>query len=285
MMNAMIGGILVLGAGLLGLGLLRVLDGQADRALISELASPAAQERLIFEASMVDDLPDPAARFFLFSIAPGTPLRTTAVIEMSGELSLGTKENPNYWSMTAYQVLKPPTGFVWQVRLAGPVMVTGSDAYGLDGSWSRFRLFDLIPVGRVSGEMNHLRSSFGRLVGEGLFWSPAAFLPASEAGWHEITWEAVDDHTAAVTVHHKGLEQRAEVSVDETGQPVRIVFQRWSNENEDKVYRWQPFGGDLSDFVTFDGFHLPTRVTGGNLYGTESYHPFFKAEVTHIELQ
>ncbi|WP_432816562.1 hypothetical protein [Sulfitobacter sp. JB4-11] len=61
-----------------------------------------------------------------------------------------------------------------------------------------------------------------------------------------------------------------------------MVFDRWSNANADRLYRLQPFGGDLGAFEVFDGFRLPTRVVGGNHYGTPLYHPFYKAEVTHI---
>lgn len=265
------------------LGILRLADTRADRALIGSLTGTPASEPQLFQASMVEGLPDPAARFFLFSIAPGTPLRTTALIDMAGELSLGRKDDPNHQSMQAHQVLSPPQGFIWQVRLAGPTMVTGSDAYGERQSWSRFRLLNIVPVGRASDDADHLRSSFGRLVGEGLFWTPAAFLPAAQAGWDSLEWEIVSEDTAAVTVRHNGLEQRAEVTVDETGEPFRVVFQRWSNENDDGEYRLQPFGGDLAEFEEFDGFRLPTRVTGGNFYGTDAYHPFFRASVSDIQ--
>ncbi len=50
-------------------------------------------------------------------------------------------------------------------------------------------------------------------------------------------------------------------------------------ENDEHVYRLQPFGGDLSEFETFGGFRLPTHVIGGNHYGTDLYHPFYRAKV------
>ncbi|MCO4321102.1 DUF6544 family protein [Aliidiomarina quisquiliarum] len=45
---------------------------------------------------MVNDLPEPAQRFFNFAIAPGTPLYTVAEIDMEGQFSLGSQEKPNY---------------------------------------------------------------------------------------------------------------------------------------------------------------------------------------------
>jgi hypothetical protein len=265
-----------------GLAALRLADARADAALGDALmdAARAGTERR-FDPVMVADLPEAARRYFMFAIAPGTPLSTVARIEMGGTLDLGSRDAPSARPMRARQVLAPPHGLVWSVRTGGAMAVTGSDALGPNGSWSRFRILGGIPVGRVSGE-DHRRSSFGRMVWEGLFWTPAAFLPDAEAGWDALEWESVDAATARVTVRHGGLEQSADVTVDGDGRPLRIVFPRWSDENPERAYRLQPFGGDLSGFETIAGFQLPTRVVGGNHYGTVLYRPFFRAEVTEV---
>jgi hypothetical protein len=57
---------------------------------------------------------------------------------------------------------------------------------------------------------------------------------------------------------------------------------RWSNANPEKQYRLQPFGGVLSDFREVQGYRLPFRVEAGNMFGTDDYFVFFKAEVTDI---
>jgi hypothetical protein len=79
-----------------------------------------------------------------------------------------------------------------------------------------------------------------------------------------------------------GLEQAVDVSVDAHGQPGKVVFQRWSNANASKVFRFQPFGGYLSSFRDFDGFCLPTRVEAGNFFETDDYFAFFKANVASV---
>lgn len=55
---------------------------------------------------------------------------------------------------------------------------------------------------------------------------------------------------------------------------------RWSNANPEKIYRLQPFGGELSDFRDVQGFRLPVKA--GNMFGTDEYFVFFKAAVTAI---
>lgn len=261
---------------------LRLLDARADREMWRDLER-RADAGPQFDPAMLNGLPEPAARFFRFAIEPGTVLRSVAVVEMGGSLSLGDREAPNPQPIAARQIIAPPHGFIWQVRLESAARVTGSDAYTPELSLSRFRLLDLVPVARVSGDPDHLRSAFGRMVGEGLFWTPAAFLPKTEAGWDHLSWEVVDADTARVTVRHSGQEQTADITVDEEGRPSRVVFPRWSNENADREYRIQPFGGDLAGFETFGGYTLPTRVTGGNHYGTDLYHAFYNALVIGID--
>lgn len=275
----------LLSVAILALGGLRLADLRADRQLRETLLDGTGGPAPSFEPAMLESLPEPVARFFAFAIAPGTPLRTTALIEMGGELSLGTKDDPGYQPMVARQVLAPPRGFLWQVRLRTPARITGSDALTPDDSWGRFRLLDLVPVARVSRDPDHRLSSFGRLVAEGLIWTPAAFLPEARAGWDSLEWQAIDAGTIALHVRHDGMEQRAELTIDAQGRPLQVVLERWSNENPDKEFRYQPFGGDLSEFQSFDGFTLPTGVSAGNHFGTGQYHPFFRAEVTAISFR
>ena len=97
-----------------------------------------------------------------------------------------------------------------------------------------------------------------------------------------VSWSAVDEDTARVTVRHGNLSQAVDVTVASDGRPVVASFQRWSNANPDKVHRLQPFGATLSDFREVGGYRLPFRVEAGNLFGTDDYFPFFLAEVTAI---
>jgi hypothetical protein len=115
------------------------------------------------------------------------------------------------------------------------------------------------------------------VVAEGAFWVPSSLLPSDY-----ITWEAVGENTARAIVSYGPYSQAIELTIDAHGRPVQVIIQRWSNENPDKVFREQPFGGYLSDFRDVRGYRLPMRVEGGNLIGTEDYFPFFKADVREI---
>ena len=78
------------------------------------------------------------------------------------------------------------------------------------------------------------------------------------------------------------LTQSLELEVADDGRPVSVTIPRWSNVNPEGKWQVQPFGGTLGEFRRFGGFILPTRVDGGNYFGTADYFPFFRARVEEI---
>jgi hypothetical protein len=255
---------------------LRWADSHNDELTWRELINQAGVSANRYDPDMVRSLPDPAQRYFNFSIAPGTPLVPAVELVMHGELGLGSIDDPRYSPMSAHQILAPPHGLVWRIRAGA---ISGSDGATSSMSWTRFWLFGLIPVVRVSDDQDHHRSAFGRVVAEGAFWTPAMLLPGNE-----VRWEAVDTETARAIVTYAGFEQSVDLTVAPNGQPEHIVIPRWSNENPAREYRFQPFGGYLRNFRKFGGYTLPTSVEGGNHFGTDQYFPFYKAQVTEIRL-
>jgi hypothetical protein len=259
----------LLGATTLAIGLAgRLRDRRRSRAVWRELVAMPQRRSGRFDPAMVADLPEPARRYLLHAIAPGTELRTTARITMRGEIGMGDRDRPGYRPMQARQILALPHGFVWMLTTEA---IAGSDGMCGNASWTRF-WFAAVRVVRAGGDDDHLRSSWGRLVAEATFWTPAALLPGPG-----IQWEAVDADTARVTVTHARLSQSVDITLTADGQPIRVAMQRWSNVNRDKQWRLQPFGGELRDFRDFAGYRLPTTVDGGNHIGTDAWFPFFRA--------
>ncbi|MBD0274522.1 MAG: hypothetical protein ICV73_21635 [Acetobacteraceae bacterium] len=269
-------GVPVLAAGLLQA--LRAHDSRraedAWRAL--EGAAEAAPDG--FDPAMVADLPAPARRYFLHAIAPGTPLRSVVEIEMTGQLSLGTKEAPDYMPMRARQILAGTRGFVWLLDAgAGPMRISGSDGYLPPEAWTRFWLLKFAPVAQAGGGDDFARSAAGRAIAESVFWAPAALLPGPG-----VAWEPLDEHTARARVSHGGEAHMLDVTVDPEGRPRSVLIQRWSRENPEREWRLQPFGGTAEGTLLVDGYRLAARVEGGNWFGTERYFPFYRVAVTRI---
>lgn len=233
-----------------------------------------------YDPALVALLPEPARRYFNFVIQPGTRLSTVVQIDMDGQISLGTKEQPNYQPMRADQILAAPRGFVWRLRAGtGATQVWGSDGLFDDQAWTHFWLLKLIPVARVDGTSDHVRSAFGRAVSECAFWAPAFLLPRPG-----VTWAEVDSDTARVTVVHGALTQEVDIKVDAAGRPLWVRIPRWTNANAEHEFKLQPFGGELSDFRDVSGYRLPFHVDGGNHFGTPDYFPFYRARVSSIKV-
>lgn len=266
--------LVVAAGGLFALWLRRQWDHRADLLAMERLAATQPLHPEHFEVAMVDGLPEPARRYFLYTITPGVPLHTVVRLTMVGWFGMGGKAKPNYLRMAATQVLAPFDGFVWKMAAGrGLMRVSGSDTE----RWTRFWLGEILPVARAGGNSDHALSAFGRYVAESVFWSPAALLPGPG-----VRWDLVDENTARVTVRNSGLEQAVDVTVSKSGQPTQVSFFRWSDANPEKTHRFQPFGGYLSEFRDFGGFCLPTRVEAGNFFGTDDYFPFFLADITDL---
>lgn len=262
------------GATLIALTVLRIWDTLADRREMDRLRALCPKTPKRFSRSMISGLPEPARRYFNFSIHEGSRILPVVELSMNGLFSLGSKERPEYMQMQAHQVLAPPNGFVWKMRARSRYLrLSGSDS----GYWTRFWMGGVIPVARQGGSVDHALASFGRGVGEAVFWAPASLLPASN-----VVWEEAGTDTAKVTVQHGEQIQSVEILVAPDGQPLQVSFERWSNANPEKTFQFQPFGGYLSEFRTVQGYQIPTHVEAGNFFGTDAYFPFFIVDVTEI---
>lgn len=250
----------------------RIRDHWLDARAIKDLLDCRSPQPGLFDPAMVACLPEPAQRYFKYSIAPGTPLKTVVDLRMSGQFGMGDRSRPGYMSMSARQVLAMPVGFVWKMRARrGLLAISGSDSH----DWTRFWVMGLLPVARQGGDVNHSRSAFGRYVAEAVFWAPASVLPGPG-----VSWTLLSADCARLTVNHHGLRQSVDLYVDQDGRPTEVRFERWSNANPQKQHRLQPFGGYLSQFRWFEGYRLPTHVEAGNHFGTDDYFPFFVADIS-----
>jgi hypothetical protein len=256
----------------------RWLDKRQATVLWQTLAASHGLPASRFHPALVASLPEPARRYFLFTIQSGALIQAVSKISAIGQIGLGTKDKPNYQPMTTEQILAPPLGLVWKLRAGkGLLRISGSDAFSGDNSWTRFWLLGVIPIVRVGGNADHLRAAYGRVIAEAVFWAPATLLPSAS-----VVWEAPDANTARATVTLGKMIQTVDITVAADGRPTTVTIPRWSNANSAKTYRLQPFGGYLSEFREFDGYRLPTLVEGGNFIGTDDYFPFYKVTVTGL---
>ena len=240
------------------------------RQLDTPTVSPAT-----FDPSMIATLPEIAQRYFNHAIAPGTPLRTTVEIEMSGKFLLDNNGTIMTYDMEARQLLAAPYQFVWIPKFKNGVMrISGADYY-VDGIGStKFWLLGIVPLVQSADTPDINRSASARPLLETI-WAPATMLPQNGA-----TWTQTGPNSAEVTFQDDPFNTRLQLVMDETGCLTEVYAQRWSNQNPVGTFQLQPFGGTVTAETTFDGFTSPSDVKVGTHYGTPDFFPFFQATIT-----
>jgi hypothetical protein len=271
-----IGGLgLIVGAA--GLLILRARDLGEARRVRGGLERPDGVRGERFRPEMVDDLPEPARRYFLHAIRPGTELASSVVLEMDGQIRL--QPDGPWLPMQARQVLGPPRGLVWEATAGrGLMRFAGADTCAEGRGRMIFRLWDWIPI--VQGDGPDLsRSARGRLAGEAI-WSPAALLPG-----RGVTWEPVDGRSARATQVVDGEPIPMTLTVEADGRLRSVTMERWGDKTDDGRYAPIPFGFEVLEERDFGGYTIPSRAAGGWWFGTDRYFDFFHPTIQRAEFR
>lgn len=269
----------VLYGGLALLGLLAallIMGGPEDPRIQSVGESLVRQgSGEAFSLAMVEDLPEPAARYLLHAIRPGTPLARTVRLQMGGGIKLKPTADPI--DMRAEEILTFPEGYYWNARIGGVVFwLTGFDLFHGETGKMEWLLWGRLPLIRSEGS-EIARSSVGRLVAETV-WLPSALLPQRGA-----RWEGLDADRAKVVLQVGAEEASLELTVGPQGNLVRVYTTRWGDRTEDGKFRDIPFGADILAEGSFGGYTIPTELVVGWWIGTDRFDEFFRPSVEQAE--
>ncbi|MBX6356308.1 MAG: hypothetical protein IRZ05_10710 [Micromonosporaceae bacterium] len=243
------------------------------RAVARDWALLAAPSPMVtpFDPAMVAHLPEPARRWLNHAIAPGTPLRRSAELEMHGEVRLGS-----WRRFEARQVLAPPEGFVWAVttHLAGLPM-HGYDRYTRGTGQMCHKLFGVVPVVSATGP-DLTRSAAGRLASE------IVFVPAAAAA-ADVAWRSVDERDVVALLSCGGWTHEVTLTVGPSGALEKVTVPRWARVGRGP-YREHLFAAVVDDEATFGGYTIPSRITAGWGYRTGQWAEgaFIRQTIDHV---
>lgn len=230
-----------------------------------------------FAEATVEDLPDPARRYLLHSIEPGTPLASSVHLKMHGFIRL--KPGTTWMPMQAEQVISVPRGYVWKAKAKkGPFSLSGGDYYFQGEAHVRFWLWGMIPVVNSRGP-DVVRSAAGRLAVESVLFPPA-LLPRDG-----VRWEPVDNQSGTAHVKVGTEVAPLTLSIGAQGEVRQIRTRRWGDRTEDGSYGYIPFGGELGQERTFGGYTIPTKLSVMWWPGTVKQFEFFRAEIEDAEFR
>ncbi|NCT90797.1 hypothetical protein GXB85_07530 [Cellulomonas sp. APG4] len=225
-----------------------------------------------FDPTCVDRLPIPVARWVRHSIAPGTPLTRTLLLEMDGLIRLGA-----WRPFTASQVLASSRGFIWTASARfGPVPVVGYDRWAEGQGEMRWRMAGLVPVMSGTGP-DVTRSGAGRLAAEA-FLSPTTALDPS------VAWRGVDDHRAVAELEVGGWTHAIDAVVDDTGRLTEVSLPRWGGP-AGEPFALHRFGVFFTGEREDGGVRLPETIEAGWFPGTDRWSAdglFFRAVLRRV---
>jgi hypothetical protein len=104
--------------------------------------------------------------------------------------------------------------------------------------------------------------------------APRAFLPARGYAWRAEG----DDHIVASTENPPEHVQ-VHLRIAPDGRLLNAVAQRWGQVAKG-TFGYLPFGADIQEERRFGDLVIPSRLTAGWHYGTDTYSPFSKATIT-----
>jgi hypothetical protein len=237
-------------------------------------AGPSAGERR-FEPRMVEGLDEPVRRYFLHALADGTRLSAGVRLRLSGRIRVGA------WLRFRSVWEGDGRSFSWQATSGpGPLPLLRvhdqfADGVGFMDVRVRPPLKQLPALKLLHAEnADTARSGAGRAALEAL-WTPAAFLP--ERG---VSWRAESDDVIVGSWDVPPERPELHLTIDGDGRVRFYRAQRWRSAKEG----YQPFGADVHEERTFGGLTIPSRMTAGWGHGTDEWAPFFRCQVTSLDV-
>lgn len=225
-------------------------NGRIKREMTSLLSGAKSDTRTVVTEEMLRNLPQPVQKYMTYSGVLGKPIPHTIRLKQVGKIRQDAKSAWMKLEAVEYYSTNPP-GFIWKAFLPTKrfPMTLGRDAY-LDGRGSMLiKMLSLIPLVNATGpEID--QGSMMRYLNE-MTWFPAAFLG------NNITWKAIGETSAEVTLTHQGKSVSATMYFDEEGKPINFVARRYRMVGG--RYDLETWSTPFTGCGEFEGLRLPVR--------------------------
>lgn len=218
--------------------------------------------------SMLADLPEPVQRYLHFTGILGRQWTHDVVLKYSGRFRQGL-DRP-WMPMTARQVytISPPS-FIWDARfkVMGIPLLRARDEYRSGRAHMFAKLAGIKTIFDVRGEQLD-QGAMLRYLSE-MIWFPIAFLGEN------ISWQAVDDHSADVQLEDSGRVVSGRLYFDELGKVTNFTAMRYREIDGDfSLDRWST---PVTGYGKLAGLNLPAQ--GQATWNLDS------GDLTYVELQ
>jgi hypothetical protein len=210
---------------------------------------------------MLTGLPEPLCRYLRYTGVVGKPVPGTIRLHQEGRMRPGPGQPWMPLEAEEHYSVQPP-GFVWAgtARLGPLAVARARDMYAEGHGRMLVKVASLWPVADASGAQTD-QAAMMRYLSE-MIWFPAAFLAGN------ISFEAVDDSSARVTLTDHGRTATATLFFDQEGRVADFVAKRYRTLDASDPETWST---PVTGYGEFEGLRLPTRgkatwkLPGGDL--------------------
>lgn len=237
-------------------------------------AGPAEPAR--FTRDLLDGLPAPVARYFVFALTPDQPLVRRARVRQAGSFARRRDAWAPFTAVEDFAIWPP--GFVWDaiIRTAPLLGTRVRDSYLGGAGEMRAMLAGLVPIVDQHGTPQLAAGALLRYLAEAA-WLPTALLPG--AG---VRWDAVDDDTARAAITDAGITVWMDVDFGPRGEILRIAAQRHRDVGGRSVLT--PWQGSFREYARRDGMMVPLESEVGWVL-PEGWFPYFRARNVHVRYE
>ena len=225
------------------------------------------QSDRIYRKDQIADLPVPVQRYFRNVLREGQPYVSSVTLKHDGQFKTGVgKEWIDIQGEQYFTVDEP--GFLWRGKTS---LFSVRDMYIAGEGRLVVSLFSLFKVADGRGA-TYNQGELLRWLGESV-WFPTNLLPS-----HRLQWEPIDENTARLLFHHRGMFLDYTVRFNQNGEITELETERYMGD--DRLETWV---GRVSDYEEVGGMKIPMRIEAiwKLEEGDHSYARFQVTEIHH----
>ena len=208
------------------------------RSLAMDLSAKTYRE------SQITGLPAPVQRYFRHVLKEGQPYISSVFLKHDGQFKTGLDKG---WidieGEQHFTADKP--GFLW---IGQTSLFTARDMYIAGEGRIVVSLLSLFKVVDGRGEA-YDQGELLRWLGESV-WFPTNLLPS-----HNLQWVPLDDTTAGLLFHHRGMSLYYKVTFNQEGEITELETRRCMGEE-----RLETWVGRVSDYEEAGGMKIPMKI-------------------------
>lgn len=219
------------------------------------IATAKARSRFspIINAEALEGLPEPVQRYLTFSGVIGKPWIDTVRLKYSGRFRTGADKPWMPLNVEQFYTTNPP-GFLWKARfrMFGLPLMRATDVYKDGHGHMHGKILGLFTVADGKGDEVDQGTAI-RFLNE-MTWFPTAYLGDN------ITWSAVDNHAADVTLHDGPHHVSARMYFDDAGRLLNFIAERYGDFGG--KYTMASWATPFTEYGTFGGLRIPIKGLG-----------------------